>query len=163
MLYSSIFIRIFWQIHDNRIFWQVSIPGLCPSTSQPSQLNNPTPPSQQQLQQQPSTLKQFTPTKLSTSHEVAKEIAAEYVLQLLREEGGESPKQDHNNNSDSPIENSHIYLETPPTVNTLPMANGIHSHYVENEKVHHYTNFALTNGGFTGVHHPTPPDVYASY
>lgn len=144
----------------------MSIPGLYPNTSQQSPVNNPPQHSQQQQpqlqQQQPSTPKQFTPTRLSTSHEVAKEIAAEYVLQSLREENGESPKQDHNNNSDSPIENSHIYIGNPPSVNTLSMGNGMHSHYVENDKVHHYTNFALTNGHFPGVH-PTTPDVYASY
>lgn len=125
----------------------MSIQGLSNNPQQQAAQLSPSPNSSpSQALQQLSSPKQFTPTKLSTSLDVAKEIAAEYVLQNISSnpiatngDGGVSP-------TTSDIIPTTVYL-----TNGMAVTNGDHgirSYATEATVPQTFNNFVFQNGEY---------------
>nr|XP_039273415.1 APOBEC1 complementation factor-like isoform X1 [Styela clava]XP_039273416.1 APOBEC1 complementation factor-like isoform X1 [Styela clava] len=140
--------------------YRVSIPGL--SNSQLSQQQGQhTPPISSlnqplQQQRQLSSPRQFTPTKLSTSLEMAKEIAAEYVLQMINRQ--EIPVSARNGDSSNQIDIPTMFYSSPPPVIST---NGLHSQY--GGEGQHFSNGFVphVNGLYNG--NASHGEGYSSY
>lgn len=124
--------------------YRVLIPGLSSNQSQQQQQQQgqqPTPVSSPNNLQQ-SNLSPFTPTKLSIYPEVAKEIAADFVLQKLNSDV--TVKSD-DVTEDTPNDVTPIYINSPP--NGHPVSNGLPPFVNDTQQ---YNSYVVSNGSFNG-------------